>query len=221
MFSILARVLPFGLYMAFIGGQEIVSLFGIAPDPNLAGALYPVKVGLVALALFLFRNHFDELRWADLGRIRDTALSLGLGVIIFIVWINLDLPLVTAGEPKGFDPGVFGDLQVPMTIIRLMGAALVVPVMEELFWRSFLVRYLADRDFISVPHGTFTVFTFTATAVLFGLEHHLWLAGILAGAAYNFLYMRTGSITQCILSHGVTNLILGLYVVSTEKWLFW
>ena len=221
MSALLARILPFCLYMAFIAIQEIVPLLGLDFTPRLAGALYPVKIGLVALALLLLWKRYDELRWADLRRARDTMLSLGLGLIVFVLWVNLDLPLVTSGTPQGFDPGLFGDLRLPMTAVRLLGAALVVPVMEELFWRSFLVRYLIDRNFTAVRHGTFTLFTFAATAVLFGLEHHLWLAGILAGAAYNYIYLRTRSVTQCVLSHAATNFALGVYVVSTGNWLFW
>jgi hypothetical protein len=222
MTPLIARILPFCLYMAFVAVPEIGARSGWFEMSALtSAALYPAKVGLVGLALILLWKRYDELNWADLGRMGDTALSLVLGAAVFILWINLDQPFATVGDPQGFDPGLFDGLRLPMIAARLLGAAVVVPVMEELFWRSFLTRYLVDKDFTAVRHGTFTIFTFTATAVLFGLEHHLWLAGILAGAAYNYIYMRTGSVVQCILSHGLTNLLLGAYVVATGQWRFW
>ncbi|EGB14424.1 CAAX prenyl protease-related protein [Pseudodesulfovibrio mercurii] len=222
MTPLLARILPFCLYMAFVAVPEIGTRSGLFEvSAHTAAALYPVKIGLVGLALVLLWKRYDELSWADLGRMKDTTLSLVFGAVLFVLWINLDMPFAVTGDPQGFDPSGFGGLRLPMIAVRLFGAAIIVPIMEELFWRSFLARYLVDKNFTAVRHGTFTVFTFTATAILFGLEHNLWLAGILAGVAYNYIYMRTGSVVQCILSHGVTNLLLGVYVIATGHWLFW
>jgi CAAX prenyl protease-like protein len=93
--------------------------------------------------------------------------------------------------------------------------------MEELFWRSFLIRYVISPDFSRVPIGMFTWSSFLITAVLFGLEHNLFVAGILAGIAYNLLLYYTRSLSACILAHAITNFILGVYVLQTGKWHFW
>ena len=95
------------------------------------------------------------------------------------------------------------------------------PVMEELFWRSFLIRYVMSSDFRSIRLGAFSVGSFVVTVVLFGLEHQLWLAGMMAGAAYNVVLYRTGRIWPCILAHAVTNLILGGHVLMTGEWIWW
>ena len=108
-----------------------------------------------------------------------------------------------------------------MTFFRIAGAVLVVPLMEELFWRSFLIRYIIDKNFDSVRMGTFTWASFLITAVLFGFEHNYILAGIMAGVFYNLLLYKTRSLAQCVLAHAVTNLALAIYVVSTGKWQFW
>ena len=105
--------------------------------------------------------------------------------------------------------------------IRIFGASVVVPIMEELFWRSFLIRWIVNTRFESVPLGTFTVGSFLITVVLFGLEHNLWLAGMMAGAAYNLLLYRTGRIWPCILAHGLTNFLLGVHVLVTQEWQWW
>jgi CAAX prenyl protease-like protein len=135
----------------------------------------------------------------------------------------MDWTFGVTATPHGFNPTLFSGsrFQSIMTLFRISGAVLVVPLMEELFWRSFLVRYLIDTDFENVPIGTFTWFSFLITTVLFGLEHNYPLAGMMAGAIYNLILYRTRSIVQCVLAHAVTNLALALYVVLTGNWQFW
>jgi hypothetical protein len=93
--------------------------------------------------------------------------------------------------------------------------------MEELFWRSFLLRYAITSDFKSIPLGQFSWFSFIAISLLFGLEHHRWLVGIVAGMVYAGLLYRRKNLFDPIVSHAITNLLLGIYVVVTGKWSFW
>jgi CAAX prenyl protease-like protein len=106
-------------------------------------------------------------------------------------------------------------------VVRLTGAALLVPVMEELFWRSFVMRWIHDHDFLAVSLARVGYKALALSAVVFGLEHHLWFAGLLAGLAYGWLYIRAGNLWVPILSHGVTNGLLGAWVVYTQSWEFW
>ena len=39
---------------------------------------------------------------------------------------------------------------MPLVAVRWIGATLVVPVMEELFWRSFLMRWFQRTQFETV-----------------------------------------------------------------------
>jgi len=104
---------------------------------------------------------------------------------------------------------------------RLAGAALAVPVMEELFWRSFAMRWFQDHDFLKVAPARVGLKALGISAVLFALEHHLWFAGLLAGLAYGWLYIRTGNLWVPILSHAVTNGVLGAWILYTQSWEFW
>jgi hypothetical protein len=135
----------------------------------------------------------------------------------------MDWDFATFGENKGFDPFLNENTAIRNVLIffRFFGAALVVPIMEELFWRSFLLRYIINSDFMSVRVGTYTLFSFLVGSGLFGLEHTLVLAGIMAGIAYSLLLYWTKSIYQCVLSHAVTNFVLGIYVLQTGYWQFW
>jgi hypothetical protein len=222
-YDLLARVIPFGLYMAFVAVLEIpVLLGGESLSRSFILGLYPVKIVLVCAALVAFRKSYTDLDWASLRKAAPTALSVCAGVAVFILWINLDLPWAVQGKLTSYDPTeAASDWSYALIFARVAGAVVVVPIMEELFWRSFLVRYLIDRDFMAVRAGAFTLFTFVTTAALFGLEHQLYIAGILAGLAYNAIYLRTGSLAQCVLSHAVTNALLAAYVLTTGNWRFW
>jgi CAAX prenyl protease-like protein len=125
------------------------------------------------------------------------------------------------GSPAGFDPRSEGRIDWLLVAIRILGAALVVPVMEELFWRSFLMRWVAAPNFESVEPSQLGPKSFIVTVLLFGFEHNLWLAGIVAGAAYSLLYMRHRSLWSPILAHAVTNGLLGIWVVRTGNWSYW
>lgn len=105
--------------------------------------------------------------------------------------------------------------------VRILGSALVVPFLEEVVFRSFLYRYIAKPDFESVPLGQFLPLPFFATALVFALEHEQWLAGILCGFAYQWLVLRKKRLGDAIVAHGITNLLLGLWVVWKGDWKFW
>ncbi|WP_432823023.1 CAAX prenyl protease-related protein [Trichloromonas sp.] len=221
------RILPFALFMGFIGIEEGVRFLrdhGLLSltDRDLL-FLYPIKAGLVGLVLILLAKSYDEIRLRDFARVGHTAISIISGLGIFLLWINMDWGFATLGDPQGFNPDAIADdgMRTFMVATRLAGAVLVVPVMEELFWRSFLLRYVIDSDFSKIDIGRFTWPSFLIITVLFGLEHNYYLAGMMAGAAFNALLYHTRSIAQCILSHAVANLALGIYVLQSGQWRFW
>lgn len=223
-YDTVARVAPFAIYMSFVALLEIPSFLGMAePSQSFVVATYPVKTALVILSLVVFWKSYTDLDWGSLKDIKATGLSIGIGILVFILWINMDFPWAIQGELTTYDPASLhqGTMLIFLIVSRVIGAAIVVPIMEELFWRSFLCRYLVGKDFMQVRAGTFTLFSFAATSVLFGLEHQLYLAGIVAGIAFNYIYWQTKSLSQCILSHAVTNAILAGYVLATRSWQFW
>ena len=225
--STISRTLPFALFMVFIAIDEGIRLaagWGMVPLPEVAlYYLYPVKTLSVAALLFKYRGEYRELCLRDLLRGKTSVAVCLAGVVTCAIWVATDWTLAVTGAPKGFNPTLLpdGPVRLLMTVVRVAGAVLVVPVMEELFWRSFLLRYLVDQEFESVPIGRFTWTSFIATTILFGLEHHLFLAGMAAGVIYSFILYRTRSLAQCVLAHAVTNLALAGYVLFTGKWYFW
>ncbi len=213
--------------MGFIGVEELARFLNHQGILHLEEKsflfFYPVKTVAVAAAILFLGSRYIELRWRDLFRFSYTSLSILAGLVVFGLWIHMDWSFATFGKPAGYNPTIIEDsvMRTFLVVSRIAGASLVVPVMEELFWRSFLIRYIVNPNFMEMPIGRFTWFSFVLTVILFGFEHNLWLAGMMAGAAYNLLLYYTKSIPQCITAHAVTNLCLGLYVLNTGSWNFW
>lgn len=183
--------------------------------------IYAVQVALVALVMVAFRRYYTELH-AAWPKWQMWALSALCGVIVFVLWINLTVPWMKMGEAAGYSPlRTDGSVDLLLASTRLVGAALIVPPMEELFWRSFVMRWMVDRDFLRVDPRAVTWFALAAVSLVFGLEHDLWFAGLVAGLAYGWLYMRTGSLWAPIFAHAVTNGLLGVWVLMYARWEFW
>ena len=148
---------------------------------------------------------------------------MALGVGVAIAWIALDFGWTHMGEAgKGFVPlKADGSLDPLLVALRLFGFVLVVPVMEELFWRSFLMRRIDRADFLSLDPRAASTLALVATSLVFALEHREWLAGALAGLAYGMLYRRTGNLRACIASHASTNLTIAGWILATGAWTLW
>ncbi|MFT3735782.1 MAG: CAAX prenyl protease-related protein [Rhodocyclaceae bacterium] len=213
--AVLARALPFALFML------VLAIRSKLPQP-LSLWLYPVQAGLAALAMAYFWRDYGELRitrspWHP----RAGVAGLLLGILVFMLWIHLDFAPLNLGASVAVAPPMSdGVPDWRWIVLRLAGAALVVPVMEELFWRSFVMRWLESRHFLQVQPLAVSLRSLLVAALVFGLEHHLWFAGLLAGLAYAWLYRRFGLWTA-IFSHAITNLSLGLWVLHSGQWQFW
>ena len=106
--------------------------------------------------------------------------------------------------------------------VRTVGSALVVPPIEESFYRSFLYRYFVNTDFRAMPLGQFHGLSFVVTSAIFGFMHpDRWLAGILCGLAYQWLVIRKNRLGDAMTAHAITNFLLGLWVIWKGAWNFW
>ncbi len=187
---------------------------------------YPIRVVAVTAVLLIFSRRVISLRPAR------PAASILVGVIVFAVWIGPDLLWPAYRQHWLFHNSLLGsprsslpaDLRVDpvFLIFRVIGTALLVPVVEELFWRAWLMRYLISPDFRNVRLGAYTAMSFWLTALLFASEHGpYWDVGLLAGIAYGWWMIRTRSLADCIIAHAVTNLALGVSVVVLARWEYW
>ncbi|HZX28202.1 MAG TPA: CAAX prenyl protease-related protein [Telluria sp.] len=213
------RIAPFLAYIGFIVGTDLLQRLAGFPLSELRW-LYAVRIGVVAALLAWYWREYRELRrWdADLPAV---FVALLMGGIVFFLWISLNAPWMLVGSPTGFDPRTGGQLDWTLVTLRLLGATAVVPLMEELFWRSFLMRWIVAPEFGTVDPAQTTLKSVVISSVLFGVEHNLWLAGIVAGVAYSWVYVRYRTLWLSILAHALTNFLLGIWVIQTASWNYW
>ena len=219
----IVRVAPFVVFMAFLG------LRGLAPADSSWGGfdprwLYALQVAVPAGLIAWWWREYGELARQTLPSVRETLLAVAVGVVVFLLWVRLDAPwmTITAGAVAPFVPlTADGGLDWSLIVPRLAGAALLVPVMEEIFWRSFLMRWIQQPVFESVAPAQVGLKAIVLATFLFVLAHTLWLAAIIAGLAYAWLYIRTGKLWVAVIAHAVTNGMLGAWVLATGSWQFW
>jgi len=208
-------VFPFIVFMAL---TEAARYF-----PDEAHLLYVIKTILVGVILWFWRNAYTS-DFAVKMAPAEYLIAIAVGLLVLAAWILPEKLFPQLAGDAAFNPYSFNWHPVvvwALIAVRLIGAAVVVPIMEELFWRSFLLRYIINPDFKKVALGTFSWFSFTAVVILFGVEHHRVIQGMIAGVIYTALVIRQKSLSGCIVAHGVTNLGLGIYVIVTQSWEFW
>jgi uncharacterized protein len=212
------RVLPFATFIVFIIFADVLARFGA--HANAMRWLYPAKIALVMAMLLAWRNHYRELRVLPVRR--DVFVAVAVGAGVFALWLVLDANWMQIGTSRGFDAaGEDGRIDWPLVAVRAAGAAVVVPLMEELFWRSFLLRWLQQRNFLLQRPARCGLRAVGISVLLFGIEHNLWLAGMIAGLAYTLLYMRSETLWTPILGHAVTNGLLAAWIMVTGSWTYW
>jgi CAAX prenyl protease-like protein len=219
-----SRVAPFVIFVLLTAAQ---GQFGDAS----AYWFYLAKTIAGLWLIWEMRAAVAEMRWAFSWE----AVAVGVG--IFAVWVGIDggwttqnslwVKLGLAHAPAKPSPlwnpnEHFGAVLAWLFIaVRILGSTFVVPPLEEVFYRSFLYRYLASHDFLSVPLNKFLPVPFIATALVFGLAHNEWLAGIVCGAAYQWLVLRKNRLGDAMTAHAITNFLLGVWVVWRGAWNFW
>jgi CAAX prenyl protease-like protein len=221
-----ARVAPFIIFVLLTAAQ---GKFG----PASAYWFYFAKT-LVGLWLIVeIRPLVAEMRWAFSWE----AVVVGVG--IFAIWVGISgewttqnslwVKLGIAHPPKNppaiWNPNDFFGPGSPLAwlfiITRILGSTFVVPPLEEVFYRSFIYRYIANQNFLDVPLNRFLPVPFLATAAVFGFSHNEWLAGILCGMAYQWLVLRKNRLGDAMTAHAITNFLLGVWVVWRGAWNFW
>ena len=203
-------VAPLFVYMLFL------TVEGYFPDQHYI--LYPIKTALVAAVLVWFWPVLPSLK-PDLP-----MQSILVGVAGVVLWVGLDPFLVHYDQPLiGRNPFELYPTHEAWILFcfRLLGISLCVPIMEELFWRGFLMRWLIKDDFTSVPLGVYQPLSFWLTTGCFALVHGSeWPLGVVVGVLYGAWFVRTKNLGNVMLAHGVTNLLLVLYCLVANDWHF-
>ena len=210
-------VAPFVLFLLFL-----------AASPKQFSAYWEAPLWAVLLGVVCW------LCWPrDLSVVPHYPLtSTAVGLLVFVIWIAPDVLIPGYRLGSLFSNSIVGHLHSSIQPAELKShwvlawrtarAALIVPIVEELFWRAWLMRWLIKSDFQKVLLGTYSALSFWVVAILFASEHGpYWDVGLITGIIYNGWMIRTKSVPDCILMHGVTNAALSIYVIVTAQWQYW
>lgn len=219
--KLLAYTLPMLLFVLLLGVGSAVK----QPDASLWLAapefwIYPLQTLLCAGVLIYFRREYE------FHRLQRPAFVIAIALLVFVLWIAPQQFFDFPARPVGFNSDIFAAnpaLYGMTLIVRFFRLVIVVPLVEEIFWRGFLLRFLIGEKFETVSFGAFSWLSFAAVTLAFGFSHSAadWLAALVTGALYNLVAYRTKSLSSCVLAHALTNLALGLWIVATKQWGFW
>lgn len=216
--AIYARVAPFVIFVALMAFNFVFGKDGIY-------WMYVVRTAVGAWLIWEMRPFVPEMRWTI------SLEAVAVGIAMFVVWVGLD-PFV----PKNhifFTPSA-GDAWNPFVrfgagsgaawffiLVHILGSSLVVPPLEEVFWRSFMYRFSIRTDFESLSLKTFHPTAFIVISLLFGLEHYEFVQGFICGMAFQWLVISKNRLGDAIAAHAITNFLLALWVVFRPDWHFW
>ena len=211
-------VLPFAVFVALLTLQSVVHLPGMA---DLA-----LRTVLLCAVLLIFSRHVITLKMAS------PLQTIVVGIAVFVIWVAPDVLFPNYRRSWLFQNAILGTISTsfpdnlqrdPLGLgLRCFRAVVLVPVIEELFWRAWLMRWLIDHRFEKVRLGAYAAGSFWITAALFASEHGpFWDVGLIAGIIYNAWMIRTKSLGDCIVAHAVTNGCLCAYVIAGGHWLYW
>jgi len=213
-----ARFLPFAIWVG------ITALAMGGGDMKFWSYLAKVFVG--GWVVWEMRRYIPEVRWTVSWQ------AIVVGILVFVAWVGLDpfYPknhLLMKDTPESiWNPFArFGESSViawALIVIRIFGMTVLVPPIEEAFYRSLVYRYIVKYDFTKVALNHFDGVALVLCSLLFGFMHFQWLPGIMCGMAYQWLVFRKGHLGDAMTAHAITNFLLGVYVVYAggEAWKF-
>jgi uncharacterized protein len=207
-------------FLAFVGVMGLERLTALPAE-----WLYLIRFLIVAVLILTVSRPYLSLRPSA------PMASIVIGIAVFLIWIGPDALFgyrhfwlfenrLTGSATSSLAPELKNNLA--FILLRSAGSFLLVPILEELFWRGWMMRWLIDMDFLKVPLGKYVPSVFWIVAILFASEHGpYWEVGLAAGIIYNWWLIRTRNLADCILGHAVTNAVLAGYVLVTDRWQYW
>lgn len=219
--KLLAFTGPMVLFLLLLGLRDGLKNIG---GPFWVGSaeywIYPAQTILCGGLLFWFWPEYD------LRAPRAIGFGVAVGLLVFVLWISPQALFHLPPRLNGFNPTVFADqiwLYWITVFLRFLRLVIVVPLVEEIFWRGFLLRFLIGEKFEQIPFGKFSWMSFAIVTLAFCFSHPRpdWPAAIATGMLFNWVAYRTKSLSTCVVTHAVTNLLLGLWIMKTGQWGFW
>lgn len=242
-----AHIAPFAAFMLILAVPDLLESCGLfmnSTDSNVATNessvfkhrqlwLYPLQTFVCFALLIFYRRSYP---WKPAIGV---VLGATAGVVGIALWIlpgllfqryQIAFPfsevLGMVDRSDGFDP-VSTLTQHPVAgcwfwTTRLLRLIVVVPIMEEVFWRSFLMRFLADskQEFDSAKFGQHSAVALLVVTSLFVAVHQPtdYFGAACFGLLAYWVTVRTKSLVAVITMHSVANACLAAYAVASGQW---
>jgi len=176
--------------------------------------LYPCRIAAALVACWAV--------WRGLESLLPSVSwhATGVGVAVWALWFLPELAL-PAGPADAFPLGLAAlppALLLGWALARALGLVLVIPLVEELAFRGFLLRWLSERDFSQRSYRGLSALAWIGSSLAFGVLHDKWIAGTLAGLCFAWTARRRGRLGDAIVAHAVANLLLGVSVLVSGRW---
>jgi exosortase E/protease (VPEID-CTERM system) len=195
--------------LVLIGVGLLTSAFAVNVD-----RLYGLRVLSAAVVLVVYRKSYE------LGR-TISLTSVLVGLLLAPAWLALLAPFADRAAAFSSELETFGGVHgVVYRVVRVVGSCAIVPLVEEIAFRGYLMRRLGaarglgdlrDASWLSVG----------VSGLVFGLLHDDILAGTLAGVGYGAVAKRTGRLSDAVIAHATTNATIAGYVLVTGDYRPW
>jgi CAAX prenyl protease-like protein len=176
---------------------------------------YGLRVVAGALVLWRLKHELPTARWAPAWP------PVALGVAVFAMWLALvpvpdaapaALAMLDAAPPTW---------RLTWIVMRVVGSVLLIPLVEELAFRGYLLRRLQATTFTDVPLSHWAWGPVLISSLAFGMLHQHWLPGLLTGIVFAYAQVRRGSIADAVVAHAVANALIAATVLFTDRWDLW
>jgi len=233
----LAFILPF---FAFLVISQFAPSFSqdmeVLPDELHPATGYIILVGLQVIVATSLLTYFAKI-YRQQFPLRCSVWSVLVGLLGFFAWVGICelqierqifqmVGLESWAETRpAFNPFEHipdQNLQMVFLVMRFSLLALLVPIVEELFLRGWLVRWFQNPDWESVPLKSIQGWYLLVPSVYGVLTHPSeWVAAFVWFGLVTWLMRKTGNLWDCVIAHAITNLILGIYILQFEAWHLW
>lgn len=193
--DVAGRIVPF---IVFALSGLVVQAFWSSPTLG-----YPLQVAMMLGALWWARA--TVMRYLA----RPGGLAIVAGLSVGVLWV---ISAPTAPAP---DAGLMALGGVALALwagLRIFGTVVLVPLIEEMFFRGYVQARLDQGGMAS------RVIAVLVSATLFAAMHGRWIEAGLAGIVFSLLYMRKGRLADAIAAHAVANAVIAGVALWRGDW---